>query len=76
MVKVEVKRNFASCELVSNVSYFMFKNSSGTLAFQVGKDYLGVAFSGLRGLSLYPAVSVVMGDAIVGLSYLGRVPVN
>ena len=54
----------------------MSKKCSGTLAFQIEGDYLGIAFSGLRGLSLYPAMSIVMGDAVVGLKYNGRVPVN
>lgn len=43
----------------------------GTLSFQVDNDFLGVAFSGLRGLELYPVVSAVWGHCEVSLKYIG-----
>jgi len=41
----------------------------GTLAFMADGRYLGVAFSGLRGHSLYPIVSAVWGHCEVALRY-------
>lgn len=43
----------------------------GTLAFQVDGEYLGVAFSGLKGRKLYPIVSCVWGHAEISIRYLG-----
>jgi len=43
----------------------------GSLAFQVGDDFLGVAFSGLRNEELLPIVSAVWGHCEVTLTYMG-----
>jgi len=43
----------------------------GTLSFMAGDQYLGVAFRGLRGLSLYPAISAVWGHCEVAIRYIG-----
>ncbi|UYV81918.1 VPS13D [Cordylochernes scorpioides] len=43
----------------------------GTLAFMADGRYLGVAFSGLKGKTLYPAVSAVWGHCEVTLKYIG-----
>jgi len=40
----------------------------GTLSFMAGDQYLGVAFRGLRGQSLYPAISAVWGHCEVAMS--------
>jgi len=42
----------------------------GTLAFQVSNDFLGVAFSGLKGEELFPIVSAVWGHCEVTLTYI------
>jgi len=52
--------------------YMILDMDRGTLAFQVGNDFLGVAFSGLRGEELYPMVSAVWGHCEVTLTYLGN----
>jgi len=44
----------------------------GTLAFQIDNDFLGVAFSGLRGEELFPIVSAVWGHCEVTLTYIGN----
>lgn len=43
----------------------------GQMAFATESKYLGVAFRGLKGKKLYPAVSVVWGHAEITLKYLG-----
>eukprot|EP00061_Rhincodon_typus_P009579 g33192.t1 len=42
----------------------------GTLSFLVDGVYLGVAFDGLKGKTLYPMVSCVWGNASITLTYL------
>jgi len=42
----------------------------GTLAFQVNNDFLGIAFSGLKGEELFPIVSAVWGHCEVTLTYI------
>lgn len=44
----------------------------GTLGFAVGGTYLGPAFRGLKGRTLYPAVSAVWGQCQVRIRYLGE----
>lgn len=44
----------------------------GTLGYAVGGTYLGPAFRGLKGRTLYPAVSAVWGQCQVRISYLGK----
>ncbi|KAL3115750.1 hypothetical protein niasHT_007755 [Heterodera trifolii] len=43
----------------------------GQLAFATDSKYLGVAFRGLKGKKLYPAVSAVWGHCEITLKYLG-----
>lgn len=44
----------------------------GTLGYAIGGTYLGPAFRGLKGRTLYPAVSAVWGQCHVRISYLGE----
>lgn len=44
----------------------------GTLGYAIGGNYLGPAFHGLKGRTLYPAVSAVWGQCQVRISYLGE----
>ncbi|KAM5263793.1 SPRY domain-containing SOCS box protein 2 [Ctenodactylus gundi] len=44
----------------------------GTLGYAIGDTYLGPAFRGLRGRTLYPAVSAVWGQCQVRIRYLGE----
>jgi len=43
----------------------------GTLAFEVDGQYLGVAFKGLKGQTVYPCVSAVWGHCEITLTYIG-----
>jgi len=51
--------------------YMMLDMDRGTLSFQVENDFLGIAFSGLKGKRLYPIVSAVWGHCEVTLRYIG-----
>nr|CAB3266544.1 META3 [Phallusia mammillata] len=42
----------------------------GTLSFVADKQYLGVAFRGLKGKTLYPVISCVWGHCEVGIRYI------
>nr|NP_001027614.1 Ci-META3 [Ciona intestinalis]BAB79622.1 Ci-META3 [Ciona intestinalis] len=42
----------------------------GTLSFVADKQYLGVAFTGLKGKTLYPVISCVWGHCEVGIKYI------
>lgn len=42
----------------------------GTLSFVADKQYLGVAFTGLKGKTLYPIVSCVWGHCEIGIRYI------
>ncbi|KAL4700998.1 hypothetical protein H8959_015002 [Pygathrix nigripes] len=44
----------------------------GTLGYAIGSTYLGTAFWGLKGRTLYPAVSAVWGQCQVRIRYLGE----
>nr|XP_027806884.1 SPRY domain-containing SOCS box protein 2 isoform X2 [Marmota flaviventris] len=44
----------------------------GTLGYAIGGTYLGPAFRGLKGRTLYPAVSAVWGQCQVRIRYLGK----
>ncbi|XP_055962805.1 SPRY domain-containing SOCS box protein 2 [Sorex fumeus] len=44
----------------------------GTLGYAIGGTYLGPAFRGLKGRTLYPAVSAVWGQCQVRIRYLGE----
>lgn len=43
----------------------------GTLSFIVDQQYLGVAFRGLKGKTLYPIVSAVWGHCEIAMHYIG-----
>uniref|UniRef100_H3A9L7 SplA/ryanodine receptor domain and SOCS box containing 2 n=1 Tax=Latimeria chalumnae TaxID=7897 RepID=H3A9L7_LATCH len=43
----------------------------GTLGYSVNGQYLGIAFRGLKGKKLYPAVSAVWGQCKVAIRYFG-----
>jgi hypothetical protein len=43
----------------------------GTLSFVVDGQYLGVAFRGLKGKTLFPIVSAVWGHSEISMHYLG-----
>uniref|UniRef100_A0A4W3GXR1 B30.2/SPRY domain-containing protein n=1 Tax=Callorhinchus milii TaxID=7868 RepID=A0A4W3GXR1_CALMI len=45
----------------------------GSLSFLVDGEYLGAAFTGLRGRTLYPMVSSVWGDSSITLTYINSV---
>jgi len=55
---------------VPDTFYMILDMDRGTLAFQVNDDFLGVAFSGLRGKELFPIVSAVWGHCEVTLTYI------
>lgn len=55
---------------VPETFYMLLDMDRGTLAFQVNNDFLGVAFSGLRGEELFPIVSAVWGHCEVTLTYV------
>lgn len=55
---------------VPDTFYMLLDMDRGTLAFQVNQDFLGVAFSGLRGEELFPVVSAVWGHCEVTLTYI------
>ena len=44
---------------------------SGTLSFAASGIYLGIAFTGLRGLILYPVVNAVWGHCEISMKYIG-----
>ena len=43
----------------------------GELSFEVDGQYLGVAFTGLQGQTVYPIVSAVWGHCEVKMNYIG-----
>jgi len=43
---------------------------AGTLSFMADNRYLGVAFSGLKGKTLYPVISCVWGNCEIGMRYI------
>ena len=43
----------------------------GTLAFVVEGQYLGVAFRGMKGKTLFPIVSAVWGHCEITMKYIG-----
>jgi len=51
--------------------YLLLDADRGTLSFQVDNDFLGIAFSGLRGMELFPVVSAVWGHCEVTIKYCG-----
>ncbi|GMR36842.1 hypothetical protein PMAYCL1PPCAC_07037 [Pristionchus mayeri] len=51
--------------------YCILDMDEGFLAFATDKTYLGVAFRGLKGKTLYPIVSAVWGHCEITMKYLG-----
>ncbi|KAF7263284.1 hypothetical protein GWI33_003148 [Rhynchophorus ferrugineus] len=49
----------------------MLDMDQGTLSFIVDGRNLGIAFTGLKGKTLYPIISVVFGESQVTMSYIG-----
>ncbi|XP_067828263.1 SPRY domain-containing SOCS box protein 4-like [Heptranchias perlo] len=45
-------------------------SDEGTLSFLVDGEFLGVAFAGLKGKTLYPMVSCVWGNTNISLTYI------
>lgn len=45
---------------------------AGTLSFVADNRYLGVAFSGLKGKTLYPVISCVWGNCEIGMRYINK----
>ena len=43
---------------------------AGTLGFMDGDVYLGVAFTGLCGLTIYPMISMILGGVNVKIRYI------
>jgi SPRY domain-containing SOCS box protein 1/4 len=43
----------------------------GTLAFVVEGQYLGIAFRGMKGKTLFPIVSAVWGHCEITMKYIG-----
>jgi len=68
---VEYPRDIGEKLRVPETFYMILDMDRGTLAFQVHNDFLGVAFSGLRGEELFPIASAVWGHCEVTLSYIG-----
>lgn len=53
--------------------YCILDMDEGYMAFATSKQYLGIAFTGLKGKTLYPIVSVVWGHSEVTMEYVGGV---
>ncbi|PAV86696.1 hypothetical protein WR25_21885 [Diploscapter pachys] len=54
--------------------YCILDMDEGYLAFATDHSYLGVAFRGLQGKTLYPAVSSVWGNSTIAIHYIGGLP--
>jgi len=53
--------------------YLILDMEEGTLSFQAGGQFLGVAHRGLRGKALHPIVSAVWGHCEISLRYHGGI---
>ncbi|EFO99700.1 hypothetical protein CRE_18736 [Caenorhabditis remanei] len=53
--------------------YCLLDMDEGTLSFAADSEYLGVAFKGLQGKTLYPIVGCVWGHCEVTMTYQGSV---
>uniref|UniRef100_A0A914XTB3 SPRY domain-containing protein n=1 Tax=Panagrolaimus superbus TaxID=310955 RepID=A0A914XTB3_9BILA len=51
--------------------YCILDMDEGYLSFATNNKYLGVAFRGLKGKTLYPIVSCVWGQCEITMKYLG-----
>ncbi len=63
----------ADFHYVPNIFYLVLDMDEGTLAYIADDKYLGVAFTGLKGMTLYPMVSCVWGGSEIGLKYIGGI---
>jgi len=61
----------SSLSTVPDTILMLLDMDLGTLSFMVDDRYLGVAFSGLRGKTLFPIVSSVWGHCEVTMRHLG-----
>ncbi|GMS83249.1 hypothetical protein PENTCL1PPCAC_5424, partial [Pristionchus entomophagus] len=59
--------------LVPDKFYCILDMDEGFLAFATDETYLGVAFRGLKGRTLYPIVSAVYGHCEITMKYMGGV---
>ena len=64
------KVNKDTSYIVPSVFQCVLDMDAGTLGFMADGQWLGTAFSGLRGLTLYPVVSCVWGHCEVTMRYL------
>ncbi len=55
---------------IPDVFHVVLNMDAGTLGFAVNGRYLGEAFSGLKGKTLYPVVTCVWGHCEISLKYL------
>uniref|UniRef100_A0A915E4I6 Uncharacterized protein n=1 Tax=Ditylenchus dipsaci TaxID=166011 RepID=A0A915E4I6_9BILA len=55
----------------SDKFYCILDMDEGYMAFATSKQYLGVAFRGLKGKKLYPIVSAVWGHCEITIRYMG-----
>jgi len=69
---VTYPRDVTEETVVPDTFYMILDMDRGTLAFQVEEDFLGIAFSGLRGIELFPIVSAVWGHCEVTLTYINQ----
>lgn len=54
-----------------DVFWLILDMDQGTVSFEAKGEYLGVAFRGLKGLQVHPAISAVWGSCEVELKYIG-----
>jgi hypothetical protein len=66
------KRQF-SCANAHDI-YVILDMNVGTLSFVVNSKYLGIAFRGLRGRTVFPMVSAVWGHCEVTMKYMNGIP--
>uniref|UniRef100_A0A0N5C671 B30.2/SPRY domain-containing protein n=1 Tax=Strongyloides papillosus TaxID=174720 RepID=A0A0N5C671_STREA len=59
---------------VPETIYCILDMDEGYMAFATDEKYLGVAFRGLKGKTLYPIVSAVWGHCEITIKYLGGFP--
>lgn len=59
--------------LAPSTIYCLLNMDEGTLSFATDSEYLGVAFKGLQGKTLYPIVGCVWGHCEVTMRYQGSV---
>ncbi|CEF60818.1 SOCS protein, C-terminal domain and B30.2/SPRY domain and SPla/RYanodine receptor SPRY domain and Concanavalin A-like lectin/glucanases superfamily domain and SPla/RYanodine receptor subgroup domain-containing protein [Strongyloides ratti] len=65
---------FGDTQEVPESIYCILDMDEGYMAFATDDNYLGVAFRGLRGKTLYPIVSAVWGHCEITIGYMGGFP--